>query len=58
MAKLSIVPRKPFDLDKLDPAVQAALKHLPRSALQEIARQRLRHVRARSRRLTPSVNST
>ena len=30
MAKIGIVPGQPFDMSKLDPAVQAALKDLPR----------------------------
>jgi hypothetical protein len=36
MAKIGIVPCKPFQLDKLDPAVQAALKDLPEVALKTI----------------------
>lgn len=36
MAKLGIVPGKPFDMNKLDPAVQAALKDLPQRALKKI----------------------
>src|SRR5262249_21979682 len=36
MAKIGIVPGKPFDMAKLDPAVQAALKGLPKMALQKI----------------------
>jgi len=36
MAKIGIVPCKPFELGKLDPAVQAALKDLPRTALKRI----------------------
>lgn len=40
MAKLGIVPGKPFDFAKLDPAVQAALKDLPKTALQKIEENR------------------
>jgi hypothetical protein len=36
MAKIGIVPGKPFDISKLDPAVQAALKNLPQTALEKI----------------------
>jgi hypothetical protein len=36
MAKLGIVPGKPFEVSKLDPAVQAALKDIPQSALKKI----------------------
>src|SRR5262249_20455488 len=36
MAKLGIVPGKPFDLAKLEPAVQAALKDIPQAALKQI----------------------
>ena len=36
MAKLGIEPGKPFELSKLDPAVQAALKDLPQTALKKI----------------------
>jgi hypothetical protein len=36
MAKIGIEPCKPFDLTKLDPAVQAALKDLPEAALKKI----------------------
>jgi hypothetical protein len=36
MAKIGIVPGKPFDLSKLDPAVQAELKDIPQSALKKI----------------------
>jgi len=36
MAKIGIVPGKPFDISKLDPAVQAALKDLPQTALEKI----------------------
>jgi hypothetical protein len=36
MAKIGIVPGKPFELSKLDPAVQAALKDIPQSALKHI----------------------
>ncbi|MGO4396554.1 DUF1254 domain-containing protein [Variovorax sp. M-6] len=36
MAKLGIVPGKPFEMSKLDPAVQAALKDLPQTALKKI----------------------
>src|SRR5262249_61431072 len=36
MAKIGIAPGKPFDTAKLDPAVQAALKDLPKVALQKI----------------------
>src|SRR5262249_23780242 len=36
MAKIGIVPGKPFEMSKLDPAVQAALKDLPQSALKKI----------------------
>ena len=35
MAKIGIVPGKPFDMSKLDPAVQAALKDIPQSAPEE-----------------------
>jgi len=33
MAKIGIVPGKPFDLSELDPTVQAALKDIPKIAL-------------------------
>jgi hypothetical protein len=36
MAKLGIVPGKPFEMSKLDPAVQAALKNIPQTALKKI----------------------
>jgi hypothetical protein len=36
MAKLGIAPGKPFDMAKLDPAVQAALKDIPKVALGKI----------------------
>jgi len=36
MARIGIVPGKPFDLKKLDPAVQAALADIPITALQKI----------------------
>jgi hypothetical protein len=36
MAKIGIVPGKPFELSKLDPAIQAALKDLPQVALKKI----------------------
>src|SRR5262245_5807282 len=36
MAKIGIVPGKPFDKAKLDPAVQAALKDIPKVALEKI----------------------
>jgi hypothetical protein len=36
MAKIGIEPCKPFDMGKLDPAVQAALKDLPKAALDKI----------------------
>jgi hypothetical protein len=36
MARLGIVPGQPFDMAKLDPAVQAALKDLPEIALKKI----------------------
>lgn len=36
MAKLGIAPCQPFDLGKLDPAVQAELKDLPQTALDYI----------------------
>ncbi len=36
MATLGIVPGQPFDMGKLDPAVQAALKALPKTALEKI----------------------
>jgi uncharacterized protein (TIGR03000 family) len=36
LAKIGIVPGKEFDLGKLDPAVQAALKDIPQTALQKI----------------------
>jgi len=36
MAKLGIVPCEPFDMSKLDPAVQEALKDLPQTALKRI----------------------
>jgi hypothetical protein len=35
-ARIGIEPCKPFELGKLDPAVQAALKDLPKSALENI----------------------
>ena len=36
MAKIGIVPGKPFELAKLDPAVQAVIKDLPETALKKI----------------------
>ena len=36
MARLGLVPGQPFDLKKLDPAVQAALADLPKRALAKI----------------------
>jgi hypothetical protein len=36
MAKIGIVPGQPFDMGKLDPAVQTALKDVPQSALSKI----------------------
>ncbi|HEY2875911.1 MAG TPA: DUF1254 domain-containing protein [Reyranella sp.] len=36
LAKIGIVPGQPFDMGKLDPAVQAALKDVPQSALRKI----------------------
>jgi hypothetical protein len=36
MAKIGLVPGQTFDLGKLDPAVQAALKDIPKTALQKI----------------------
>jgi hypothetical protein len=36
MAKIGIVPGKPFEMSKLDPAVQAALKDIPQTALKLI----------------------
>lgn len=36
MARIGIVPGQPFDISKLDPAVQAALKDIPESALHRI----------------------
>jgi len=36
LAKIGVEPCKPFDLTKLDPAVQAALKDLPQVALKKI----------------------
>src|SRR5262245_64114789 len=36
MAKIGIEPGKPFDITKLDPAVQTALKDLPKTALKKI----------------------
>jgi hypothetical protein len=36
MAKIGIVPGQPFDMSKLDPAVQDALKDVPQSALRRI----------------------
>ena len=36
MAKIGIVPGKPFEMNNLDPAVQAALKDIPQSALKKI----------------------
>ena len=40
MAKLGIEPGQQFELGKLDPQVQAALKNLPEKALQKIAANR------------------
>ena len=39
MAKIGLEPCKPFDMTKLDPAVQAALKDLPQAALKKIEAQ-------------------
>jgi hypothetical protein len=36
MAKIGIVPGKSFDMARLDPAVQAALKDVPKTALRKI----------------------
>jgi hypothetical protein len=36
MAKIGIVPGKPFELAKLDPPVQSAIKDLPETALKKI----------------------
>jgi hypothetical protein len=36
LAKLGIVPGKPFDMTKLDPAVQTALQDIPKVALEKI----------------------
>jgi hypothetical protein len=36
MARIGIVPGKPFEMSKLDPAVQSALKDLPQAALKKI----------------------
>jgi hypothetical protein len=36
MAKIGIVPGKPFEMNKLDPAVQSALKDIPQIALKKI----------------------
>jgi hypothetical protein len=36
MAKIGIVPGKPFEMGKLDPAVQTALKDTPKTALKKI----------------------
>jgi hypothetical protein len=36
MAKIGIVPGKPFEMSKLDTAVQAALKDVPQTALKKI----------------------
>lgn len=36
MARIGIVPGKPFEISKLDPAIQAALKDLPQKALKKI----------------------
>ncbi len=36
MAKIGIVPGKPFEMSKLDPQVQAALKDIPQTALKKI----------------------
>jgi hypothetical protein len=36
MAKLGIVPGQPFDMNKLDPDVQAVLKDIPQAALKKI----------------------
>src|SRR6185312_2961936 len=36
MAKIGIIPGKPFEMSKLDPAVQAALKDIPQTALKKI----------------------
>lgn len=36
MAKLGIAPGKPFEFDKLDPAVQTALKDVPKESFEQI----------------------
>jgi hypothetical protein len=36
MARIGIVPGKPFEMSKLDPAMQAVLKDIPQSALKKI----------------------
>jgi hypothetical protein len=36
MAKIGIVPGKPFEMSKLDPTLRAALKDIPQSALKKI----------------------
>jgi hypothetical protein len=40
MAKIGLVPGKPFEMDQLDPAVQAALKDVPRMASAKIFSQK------------------
>ena len=40
MAKIGLVPGKPFDLDKLDPKVQAALKNVGKTASAKIFAQK------------------
>lgn len=36
MAKIGIVPGKPFEMNKLDPTVQSALQNIPQTALKNI----------------------
>jgi hypothetical protein len=36
MAKIGVIPGKPFELSKLDPSVQSALKDIPLTALKKI----------------------
>ncbi len=36
MAKIGIIPGKPFEMSKLDPGIQAALKDIPQAALKKI----------------------
>ena len=43
MASIGIVPGQPFDMTKLDPAVEAALKDINSAAMKQYRRQQEQH---------------